>query len=209
MCLINYECCNGQWTHASHAIMMQQRHNALDSHGFSTQWGPSAGHTALHSPVNILTHNFGTQFCQSAWHTALHGTVSTLKHNFGTQLCQYVGHTALHGSVSTITHKFGTQRCQSAGHTALHGPVSNVTHNFGTQRCQSAGHTMICAECDAHKSYNPEIYFHVYIRLFYLFTIKLYISQINGEPLLHFHQFPNILESAERRTAISAVYSRQ
>jgi len=66
---INYECSNEQWTHASHAIMTQQRHNALASHGFSTRWCPSAGHRALHGPMSTIMHNFGIQMCQSAGHT--------------------------------------------------------------------------------------------------------------------------------------------
>jgi len=66
---INYECCNGQWTHASHAIMTQQRHNALASHGFSTRWCPSAGHRALHGPVSTIMHNSGIKMRQSAGHT--------------------------------------------------------------------------------------------------------------------------------------------
>ena len=51
--------------------MTQQRHNALASHGFSTQRCPSAGHRALHGPVSTITHNFGTQMCQSAGHTMI------------------------------------------------------------------------------------------------------------------------------------------
>ena len=79
---INYECCNGQWTHAtSHEITMQQKHKALASHGFSSQWCQSAGHTALRGSASSMTHNFGIQMCQSAGHTALCGSASTMTHN--------------------------------------------------------------------------------------------------------------------------------
>jgi hypothetical protein len=152
---------------------------------FGTQLCQSAGHTVLHGPVITLTQNFGTQLCQSAGRTALHGPVSTLTQNFRTQLCQSAGRTALHGHVSTLTHNFGTKLCQSAGHTALNGPVSTLTHNFGTQLCQSVGHTIICKECDAHLSYNSEIYFHVCIYLFICSLLNSMLSRINQEHFFH------------------------
>ena len=208
---INYECCNGQWTHAtSHEITMQQKHKALASHGFSSQWCQSAGqHYAV---LRVLWRTILASRCVNLqdiqhyavlrvlWRTIWHPDVSICRTYSTARFFEYYDAQFWHPDV-LICRTYSTARfCEYYDAQFWHPDVSI---------CRTYMVTMICEDSDAHLSYNPEIYFHVCIRLFYLFTIRLYVSQTNRvffrAPLLYCHQFPNSLECAERRTALSTV----